>query len=148
MNELLLMCRLGGRRAAIPASQVQSVIEIDGVTPIPRAPDRVVGLTALRSQALTVIDCRVVLGLEPSEIRKDSRAAVVRHEGHAYALLVDEAYDVEEAVSDIANLPGGFGEGWQNAALGMVETAQGPALVLSVEKLVDGPSSDEIDRAA
>ena len=115
MNELLLMCRIGGRRAAFPALEVESVIEVDAITPIPRAPDYVVGLTALRSQALTVIDCRVVLGLEPTELKSDSRAAVVGCDGHAYALLVDEAYDVDQALSDATQVPGGFGPAWQRA---------------------------------
>ena len=66
MNELLLMCLIAGRRAAIPAAEVQSVIEIDDITPIPGVPAYIRGLTALRSQALTVIDCRVALGFESS----------------------------------------------------------------------------------
>ena len=62
MNDLLLMCLIAGRRAAIPAALVQSVIEIDQITPIPGAPDFILGLTAMRSQALTVIDCQIALG--------------------------------------------------------------------------------------
>ena len=52
MNDLLLMCMVAGRRAAIPAIRVQSVIEIEDITPIPGAPAFIRGLTALRSQAL------------------------------------------------------------------------------------------------
>ena len=85
MNELLLMCMIAGRRAAIPAIRVQSVIEIDEITPIPGAPSFIRGLTALRSQALTVIDCTVALGLEPGETPAQQRAAVVAIEGHLYA---------------------------------------------------------------
>ena len=97
MTQLLLMCLIAGRRAAIPTSRVLSVIEIEAVTPIPLTPDFIVGLTALRSQALTVIDCRVSLGFEPSAGVIGSRAAVIEHEGHRYALLVDEAFDVADA---------------------------------------------------
>ena len=43
MNELLLMCMIAGRRAAIPAIRVQSVIEIDEITPIPGAPSSSAG---------------------------------------------------------------------------------------------------------
>ena len=58
MNELLLMCLIAGRRAAIPAIRVQSVIEIDDITPIPGVPSFIRGLTALRSQALTARWCQ------------------------------------------------------------------------------------------
>ena len=139
MNQLLLMCLIAGRRAAIPAVRVQSVIEIEAVTPIPGAPDFIVGLTALRSQALTVIDCRVSLGFPASDRVVGSRAAVIEHEGHRYALVVDEAFDVVEALSQPVDLPGGFGEGWLHAARGMVETETGPALLVDVEQLVRGP---------
>ena len=55
MSELLLMCIIGGHRAAIPAIRVQSVIEIEEITPIPGVPSFILGLTALRSQALTCL---------------------------------------------------------------------------------------------
>ncbi len=139
MNQLLLMCLIAGRRAAIPAIRVQSVIEIEAITPIPATPEFIVGLTALRSQALTVIDCRVSLGFPASERVVGSRAAVVEHEGHRYALLVDEAFDVAEALSEPVQVAGGFGDGWASAACGMVETETGPALLVDVERLLLGP---------
>lgn len=142
MNELLLMCLIAGRRAAIPALRVLSVIEIEAFTPIPRAPSFIVGLAALRSQALTVIDSRVSLGFPPSENVIGSRAAVIEHEGHRYAILVDEAFDVAEALAPPVSVPGGFGTEWQQVASGMVETESGPALIVDVERLVMGPANN------
>jgi chemotaxis signal transduction protein len=139
MNELLLMCLIAGRRAAIPAARVQSVIEIAEITPIPGTPAFIRGLTALRSQALTVIDCCAALGLEGQEELTGLRAAVVDVDGHLYALVVDEAYDVGKASSEAIALPGGFGDGWEGAARGMVETDEGPALVIDVDSLVADP---------
>ena len=139
MNELLLMCTIAGRRAAINAVDVQSVIEVETITPIPGTPDFILGLTALRSQALTVIDCSLALGLETACNSSDSRAAVVEIEGHLYALLVEEAHDVGEARSEPVEVPGGFGEGWQRAARGMVETDGGPTLLVDIGQLVSGP---------
>ena len=139
MNELLLMCTIAGRRAAIPAIEVQSVIEVENITPIPGTPDFILGLTALRSQALTVIDCSLALGLDTPCVSTDKRAAVVEIEGHLYALLVDEAHDVGEARSEPVAVPGGFGEGWQRAARGMVETDGGPTLLVEIGQLICGP---------
>ncbi|QZD90327.1 chemotaxis protein CheW [Qipengyuania aurantiaca] len=139
MNELLLMCTIAGRRAAIPAIEVQSVIEVENITPIPGTPDFILGLTALRSQALTVIDCSLALGLEETAEHSERRAAVVEIEGHLYALLVEEAHDVGEARSEPVAVPGGFGEGWQRAARGMVETDGGPTLLVDIGQLISGP---------
>ena len=137
MRELMLMCSIAGRRAAIPASAIRSVIEIEDVTPIPGTPPHIAGLTALRSQALTVIDCRVALGFAPLEQVVGARAAVVEHEGHPYALLVDEAHDVGEALSEPREVPGGFGEGWRHAAKGLIETAGGPALTIAIDRIIE-----------
>ena len=139
MNELLLMCTIAGRRAAIPAVEVQSVIEIENITPIPGTHDFICGLTALRSQALTVIDSSLALGIGHPCDSKDQRAAVVDIDGHLYAILVDEAHDVGEARSEPVAVPGGFGDGWQRAARGMVETDGGPALLVDIPQLVSGP---------
>jgi purine-binding chemotaxis protein CheW len=139
MTELLLMCKIAGRRAALTAVRVQSVIEIEDITPIPGTPDFIRGLTALRSQALTVIDSALALGLEGLGEVPEQRAAVVEVEGHPYALLVDEAYDVGEALSEPVAVPGGFGPAWQHAARGMVETSDGPTLLVDIEALIAGP---------
>lgn len=139
MTALVLLCRIAGRRVAIPTDRVVSVIEIEAITPVPGAPAFVLGLTALRSQALTVIDCRVSLGHPPSERPVGNRAAVIEHDGHRYALVVDEALDVAEALSAPVAVAGGFGECWRDAAIGMIETDSDPALAIAVEQLIEGP---------
>ena len=62
-GQLLVIAQIAGRRCALSANDVKSVIELGTVTPVPRAPDFITGITALRSQSLTVIDCRRALGL-------------------------------------------------------------------------------------
>src|SRR5690606_34319171 len=89
MSGMLLVVVLAGRRAVLPADQVNSVIELDAVTPVPRAAPHVVGLAALRSRPLTVIDCCVSLGVEVTDDAGARRAVVVEHDGHLYGLLVD-----------------------------------------------------------
>ncbi len=141
MNDLVLMCLVANRRAAIPAARVQSVIEIEEITPVPGTPSFIRGLTALRSQALTVIDAPAALGLGSTAELTGRRAAVVEAEGHLYALVVDEAHDVCEARSEPSAVPGGFGQGWQNAALGVIETDEEPVLLIDVDALIAGPEA-------
>jgi purine-binding chemotaxis protein CheW len=138
VTQALLMCLIAERRVAFPAVEVRSVIEIERITPIPRTAPHIAGITALRSQALTVIDCRVALGFPGLGDPVGSRAAVVDHQGHSYALVVDQAFDVVEALGETATVPGGFGEAWAEAATGMVETATGPTLLMAIEKLIAG----------
>jgi len=140
MNELLVMLTIDDRRVALPAVEVKSVIELEEIYPVPRAPNFVVGLTAMRSQSLTVIDSRLAIGVA-DENKVCDRAAVVEVEGHQYALLVDSVEDIAETKSELAPVAGGFGAGWQHVAKGMVETDQGPALMLDIEKLIEGPAA-------
>lgn len=135
MSELMVVVSIAGRRCAFHAHEVHSVIELGQITPIPCAPGFIAGMTALRSQALTVIDCRRVVSAEPGEDATDVRAPVVTVGGYSYALLVDEVEGIAESLSEIDSVLGGFGERWQGIAHGMVEMAEGPALVLDVAAL-------------
>jgi len=138
MNDLLVMAQIAGRRCALNAHDVKSVIELGGITPVPRSPDHIAGITALRSQALTVIDCRRALGLPSTEWSTDHRAAVVHVDGHPYALMVDAIEDIAVGQSGVGSVPGGFGPEWSRIAIGMVETAIGPALLIDLEALIGG----------
>ena len=140
MNELYLMCSIAGQRVALPALRVQSVIEVSEITPIPGTPAFVAGLTALRSQALTVIDCARAIGVPGGEWTGERRAAVLSIEGHLYALMLDEAKDVGEARSEVMAVAGGFGAAWQRVAIGLIETDGDPALLIDVDALVAGPN--------
>lgn len=141
MTDLLVMAQVAGRRCALSALEVQSVIDVGEITPIPRAPAHVTGLAALRSQALTVLDCRSAIGLDRTGFATDARAVVVRVEGHSYALKVDLIDDVAKAQGVPTLLPGGFGSLWDRVARGMVETDRGPALLLDLAALVAGPAA-------
>lgn len=148
MSGLLLVVTIAGRRVALPAVEVHSVIELDAPSPIPRAPAHVAGLSALRSRVLTVIDCRASLELGPEgapAVRP--KAAVVEFAGHLYALLVDAVEDVAEARSDCLPLRTALGRGWDRVALGMVESDAGPLLLVGVAGLIAGPDDPCIKAA-
>ena len=140
MNEMLLVIMLGGRRAALPAVGVNSVIELAEVTPVPRSAPHVVGLAALRSRPMTVIDCAAAIGIA-TELAdwRNRRAVVVEHEGHLYGLLVEAADDIVAALDEPRPLGADPGPGWQAAAIGRVETEAGAVLLLDIGALVAGP---------
>lgn len=145
MNDLLVMAQIAGRRCALHAADVQSVIELGAITPVPRTPDFIAGITALRSQALTVIDCRLALGFAASDWPTDHRAAAVTIGGHAYALMVDAIEDVTTSASQPGQVAGGFGPEWSRVATGMIETGIGPALLINLKALIAGPGQAEPD---
>ena len=151
MNQLLLIVAIAGNRVAFPAARVESVVELDTLIPVPRAPAHLAGLSALRSRVLTVIDCRLSLELDPKPCPDGElllEAAVVEIDGHFYALIVDAVEDVVEALSDPVAVRGAMEPGWQRVATGMVETEEGPLLLVDVAALVAGPATDRNALAA
>ena len=143
MNELLLIVTIAGSRVALPAAAVESVVELDTLIPVPRAPAHVAGLSALRSRVLTVIDTVRSLDLGESACSNGIReAAVVELDGHHYALIVDVVEDVVEALSEPSPVRAAMGTGWERASKGMVETEEGPLLLVDIDALIAGPSAE------
>jgi len=139
MIGMMLVVEIDGCRAAIPALEVNSVIDLASITPVPRAAPHVAGLAALRSRPLTVIDCRASLGIAPHEAAPAvRRAVVVEHQGHLYALMVDAADDIVSLLAETEPLGADPGPGWRDMAVGRVETEAGALILLDVASLIEG----------
>ncbi|MEO6579523.1 MAG: chemotaxis protein CheW [Sphingomicrobium sp.] len=143
MSQLLLIVSIAGTRVAFPSAAIESVVELDALIPVPRAAPHVAGLSALRSRVLTVIDTVRSLDLGDSDCSDGIReAAVVEYDGHHYALIVDTVEDVVEALSDPSPVRAAMGEGWERVSLGMVETEEGPLLLIDVAALIAGTAQE------
>lgn len=139
VSELLLVVMLAGEKVALRVNDVESVTELEMLAPVPCSPLHVAGLAALRSRVLTVIDCQYALGLGQSPNRRaGASAAVVVHDGHAYALLLDRIDNVAEARTAPVPARTRLHGGWAEKSQGFVETDDGPLLVVNVAALIAG----------
>ena len=139
MNDLLLVVTIAGERVALPAASVESVVELDTLIPVPRAAPHVAGLSALRSRVLTVIDCLKSLELGESDCSNGIReAAVVEVDGHHYALIVDLVEDVIQSLSAPTPVRAAMGPGWERVSQGMIDSENGPLLLIDVGALISG----------
>ncbi len=141
MAEQLLVVRMAGRRVAIASSEVEAVVELEQITPAPRALGHVAGLSTLRSRVLTVVDSALALEMGRTEPAGPREAIVIPSGGHPYALLV-------EAVEDVVEIPAGpgpvgapVGGGWDRVAAGMVEVEGALLLMVDPHRLIAGPSA-------
>ncbi|WP_294299014.1 chemotaxis protein CheW [uncultured Sphingomonas sp.] len=134
LKELFLIAHIAGRTFAICSEQVESVVDIGEITPVPRAPELVRGLATLRSRVVTVIDTRTALGLESEGTA--ARAVIVRVDGHHYAMLVDALDDV--SAFDLQPLANGtaLAAGWRGTATGIIERDGEPVLAIDLTALV------------
>ena len=140
MSGLVLIVRLAGERVALSAAEVESVIEIDGVTPVPGAARHIAGLSALRSRVVTVIDGMASRGHGAAANPRDAVVAVV--DGHPYALLVDSVEDVVAITGEPRQLPGSLAGGWGRIARAGVEAEGDLILLLDFAALIAGPAAE------
>jgi len=140
MSQLFLIAQIAGRAVAIESGQVESVVDIGNIVPVPRADRQIHGLAALRSRVVTVVDTRVALGLEHSPT-PSTRAVITHHEGHHYAILVDALEDV--APFEPTPLSSGIvlDLGWRAAGCGVIERDGEPVLVIDLRALIPGSTA-------
>ncbi len=134
---LFLIAQIAGRTVAIESGQVESVVDIGTIVPVPRSERQVRGLAALRSRVVTVIDTRAALGLDAGS-REATRAVITIVDGHHYAVLVDALDDV--APFDLAPISAGIvlDKGWRRIGRGLVERNGEPILAIALDALIPG----------
>ncbi len=138
MRALYLIAELDGQRIAIEAVHIDSVVHVAHVTPIPLMPPHLLGLAALRSRIITMIDCRAALALAPGATATVLTAVVVEVEGHQYGLVVDRVEDVREIDGAPSPLRTRLGAGWEHAVRGMLDDGTASLLLLDPALIVAG----------
>ena len=78
----------------INVMQVQEVLRITEIAPVPGAPSYVLGIINLRGSVVTVIDTRSRFGLMPKETDDLSRIIIVEVNGNVIGMLVDSVAEV------------------------------------------------------
>lgn len=139
MGDLVLIVHIAGERVALPAGEIEAVVEMGAMSPVPRAAPHVAGLVALRSRVLTAIDCRAAIAAgAPSGPCRDAIVAVVG--GHGYGLLVDVVEDVVEISGPACPLPPGLPAPWARVATACVPCGSDLLLLCDLAALVAGPA--------
>jgi purine-binding chemotaxis protein CheW len=142
MNQLYLLAILAGTRIAVRTQEIEAVVKLTEISPVPGMGAHVAGLSALRSRVLTVIDVAALIHGTATPADRRSLAIIANIAGHSYGMMVD-------AVSDICSVPEGelplrgqLDAAWAAYACGIVESDEGPCLLVSLASFVDaGPTA-------
>jgi len=78
----------------INVMQVQEVLRITEIAPVPGAPNYVIGIINLRGSVVTVIDTRSRFGLTSKESDDQTRIIIVEVNGNVIGMLVDSVAEV------------------------------------------------------
>ncbi len=140
-NNLFLFACIAGAPIAIRASEIEAVVRLGDVVPIPLVQNHVRGLAALRSRVLTVIDMEArIFGTRAPETRI-TLAVIADIAGHSYGFIVDSVSDITQALEDIQPIRGCIDPAWTPYAAGLVEYDGRSHLLLSLADFVATPSA-------
>ncbi len=90
--------RLADETYGINVMQVQEVLRVSEIAPVPGAPHYVLGIINLRGNVVTVVDTRIRLGLETTEMTDSTRIVIIEGAKHVVGILVD-------CVAEVVDLP-------------------------------------------
>lgn len=135
MSQLYLFARIAGTGVALCTDEVEAVVRLAGLTPVPGAPDHVAGLSALRSRVLTILDAATLIcGRQTGDpaAGPDRHAIVCDISGHSYGIMVDGVDDIHTVESPVQPLCGRIDPAWQPYAKGVIDHEGRSHFVLSV----------------
>jgi purine-binding chemotaxis protein CheW len=94
--------RLENEKYGINVMQVQEVLRVTEIAPVPGAPSYVLGIINLRGNVVTVIDTRSRFGLGSAEMDDSTRIVIIEADEQVVGILVDS---VAEVASEIETAP-------------------------------------------
>ncbi len=136
MTTFVLIAQIAGQRVGFHAETIEAVVDLTVVKPVPRAQPHILGLSAIRSEVVTVIDCALVLGGAPAPAC--GRAIVVIVEGTRYALRVDVVEDVVHGHPIVALAEFPVADAWRRIATGRIDMGDTVGLIVDPSRIVAG----------
>lgn len=129
--------RLEDEIYGIDVMQVQEVLRVTEIAPVPGAPHYVLGIINLRGSVVTVIDTRTRFGLMATEVDDDSRIIVIESEKQVVGILVDSVAEVVELkASEIDSAPNVGNEESSRYIQGVASKGEDLLIVVDLNKLL------------
>lgn len=136
-TQTLVTMQVAGQPFSVPVEAVRDVLGGQTISSVPLAPKAIAGALNLRGRIVTVLDVRVLLGLDGTESLEKAMNVVIEHRGELYSLLVDQVGDVL-AIQDnqIEPVPQTVTPAWKSVSSGIVELNGDLVLILVTETLL------------
>lgn len=133
----LVTFRLKDETYGINVMQVQEVLRITEIAPVPGAPGYVLGIINLRGNVVTVIDTRTRFGLPTAEVDDASRIVIIESEQQVVGILVDSVAEVVELrQSEIDQAPSVGNEESARYIQGVASRDEDLLIVVDLNKLL------------
>ncbi len=137
--------RLADETYGINVMQVQEVLRVSEIAPVPGAPHYVLGIINLRGNVVTVIDTRIRLGLTTSEMTDATRIVIIETARHVVGILVDcVAEVVDVATSEVESAPNVGSDESANYIQGVASRDNELLILVDLNKLLTDEEWDEL----
>lgn len=129
----------------INVMQVQEVLPMTEIAPVPGAPPYVMGIINLRGNVVTVIDTRMRFGLPQKEPTDENRIVVIETEDQVAGILVDGVAEVSYVREDeIDTAPNVGNEDSSRYIYGVVSREQALLILVDVNRLLSREEWEEV----
>ncbi|MCX6844855.1 MAG: chemotaxis protein CheW [candidate division WOR-3 bacterium] len=142
----IVVFTLDEQRYALPLSAVERVIRAVEITPLPKAPEVVLGVIDAQGQVIPVVDVRKRFRLPSRPVDEDDRFILARTSRRRVALIADSVAGVHEAASQemesaVREFP--FLEHIQ----GVARTPDGLILINNLDRFLSLDEEQQLDAA-
>ncbi|MDZ4262290.1 MAG: chemotaxis protein CheW [Pseudomonadota bacterium] len=129
--------RLGEETYGVNVMQVQEVLRMTDIAPVPGAPDYVLGIINLRGNVVTVMDTRKRFGLMPAEADDSTRIVIIEAEDQVVGILVDSVAEVVYlSNADIEMAPNVGNEESSRYIQGVANRKEGLLILVELNRLL------------
>ena len=129
--------RLEDERYGVNVMQVQEVLRMTEIAPVPGAPDYVLGIINLRGNVVTVMDTRKRFALPQHEPDDSTRIVIIEAEDQVVGILVDSVAEVVYLnQTDIESPPNVGNEESSRYIQGVANRDDGLLILVDLNKLL------------
>ena len=138
--------RLDNEKYGIRVMQVQEVLRMTEIAPVPGAPDFVLGIINLRGNVVTVIDSRKRFGLSEAEADDSTRIVIIEADNHVVGILVDSVAEVVDLrTSEIDAAPNVGNDDSSKYIQGVSSKDKELLILVDVNKLLSDDEWEEVE---
>lgn len=137
--------RLDNESYCINVMQVQEVLRVTEIAPVPGSPDYVLGIINLRGNVVTVIDARRRFNLPQRDPDDASRIVIIEAEKQVIGILVDSVAEVVDLrASEIETAPNVGNEETSRYILGVSSRGDVLLILVDLNKLLSEDEWSEV----
>ena len=138
--------KLDNETYGIRVMQVQEVLRVSEIAPVPGAPEYVMGIINLRGNVVTVINTRSRFGLPLNENDDSTRIVILESENNVVGILVDSVAEVVDLKRDQVETSPNVGNDESSKYIEGVATLDSELLILiDINKLLSDEEWQEMD---